>query len=306
MGSVQSIKAQNNASRSQINIETDLLVVSNWQFGWRCFVWIMMVGGGFYLSLRDELMIAAAGIVLMGFGIAHGVELCHQALHNTGFTHSRINEVFGVLMGLPLLVSFYEYRISHLQHHAKIGTPEDTEYFDYGDGKPTLKSMLAALTMKQHYRAYVGKLLLAIAGKDIQPFRPKHQTAIRRFYFFSLMFFCLLISFGLLTGMGLWPFFAWALAAFLVATPVHALIELPEHYGCDGHDRDILQNTRSIDSNRFMQWFTNGNNFHVEHHMFPLVPLQHARKIHDKINPSHSYKSASYRQFYKDLFKSVF
>ena len=79
---------------------------------------ILLVGG--LLSSGTATLTIAFGVVILGLGIAHGVELCHQALHNTGFTNSSLNEIIGVALGLPLLVSFYEYRISHLAHHKHV------------------------------------------------------------------------------------------------------------------------------------------------------------------------------------------
>jgi fatty acid desaturase len=285
-----------------MKIPAELKSVSNISFGWRALVWVAILSGGAYLASSQNAITISLGIVILGLGIAHGVELCHQALHNTAFTNGKANEILGLAMGLPLLVSFYEYRISHLAHHKYVGTPEDTEYFDYGDGPLSIWSFLGILSMWRHYARFIGNLGRFAAGKPIPGFREKHQSILRIYYMAVIAFVAALVAFGLLSGNGLRPLLTWVAAMVLVAGPVHALIEFPEHYKCDSDTKNILLNTRSIQTNWFMSWFTNGNNFHVEHHMHPTVPLQNARQVHSILHPEHGHYNNGYRTFYRSVF----
>lgn len=280
------------------SIPVELKTISNRAFALRVGIWAaLLVAGGILASGTVPLTIAL-GILLLGIGIAHGVELCHQALHNTGFTSTRLNEIIGVVLGVPLLVSFYEYRISHLAHHKNVRTSEDTEYFDYGDGPLTFRQFLSTLSMRQHYARFFRNFALFMTGRPIPNFRDKHQPILRRYYYVVIGFVVALAAAGILTETGLRPFLTWVAALVLVAGPIHALIEFPEHYKCDADTKDILHNTRSIQSGWFMTWFTNGNNFHVEHHMYPTVPLQNARHVHDILHPDHAHYNYGYLEFY--------
>lgn len=283
-------------------IPIKLKSVSNFEFGWRVALWIAILTIGAHFSSDDSMIMIILGISLLGIGIAHGVELSHQALHNTGFTSSKANELFGVAMGLPLLVSFYEYRLSHLAHHKHVGTPEDTEYFDYGEGPLSVLSFVGILSMWRHYVRFLSNFGSFLTRRPISGFREKHQAKLKRFYITFIAFVLLLVAVGILSGTGARPFITWLAAMFLVAGPVHALIELPEHYQCDGNTKNTLYNTRSIQTNRLMTWFTNGNNFHVEHHMHPTVPLQNVRQVHDILHPEHGHYNHGYRDFYRSVF----
>lgn len=281
------------------NIEPDVSAfeISSFQFSWRVAIWLAMLVGGMAIAAQSGIGWFIAGAVLTGLGIAHGVELSHQALHNTGFRSPRLNEIFGVAMGLPMLVSFYEYRLSHLKHHAKVGTPEDTEFFDYGEDMSPTRMLIERFMMVRHYGGYGAKLVRALRGAAIGDFADKHQPKLRLFYKISLA--ALLALIGLCMAIGsVAPLVFWLVANFCVATPVHALIEFPEHHGCDRHSRDVLRNTRTLTSNRLMRWFTNSNNFHVEHHYFPRMPLQNAHKVHAQFRPHIQNLSAGYRSFY--------
>lgn len=282
----------------KIQLNPEFTTVSDSSFFVRTVIWLVMIIVGMMLSLSETHTYSFLGIILLGLGIAHGVELSHQALHNTGFSSSSLNTFFGILMGLPLLVSFHEYRISHLAHHAKVGTKEDTEYFDYGDGRLSLPTIFSTLTMWKHYLKYVRNLLTVLTGGSVSGFRKKHQTKLKLFYVYSLLMVSILLLVGGMIGEITGPVSAWLLAMLLVATPVHALIEFPEHYKCDGDSRDILRNTRSITSNRFLSWFTNYNNFHVEHHMYPAVPLQKAPRVFALLHPQHRHYKTTYLEFY--------
>jgi len=287
------------------SIPVELKTISNWTFAARMATWAGILVAGGILTAGSAPLTVALGIVILGIGIAHGVELCHQALHNTGFTHPRLNEIIGMALGLPLLVSFYEYRISHLAHHKNVGTPEDTEYFDYGERPLTFRQFLATLSMRQHYMRFFRNFGLFLTDRPIPGVREKHQPTLRRYYIAVIGFVVLLGAIGILTGTGWRPILTWIAAMVLVAGPVHALIEFPEHYKCNAQTKDVLHNTRSIQTGWFMTWFTNGNNFHVEHHMYPTVPLQNARQIHDILYPDHAYHNNGYREFYISLFRDM-
>ena len=71
---------------------------------------------------------------------------------------------------------------------------------------------------------------------------------------------------------------AWLVPMLLVGQPIHLLVELPEHIGCAAASTDPLRNTRSIGGSWFSRWFTNGNNFHVEHHILPALSMDQLRK----------------------------
>ncbi|NBB81462.1 MAG: fatty acid desaturase [Verrucomicrobia bacterium] len=285
-------------------IPIELKEISNRTFGSRIAIWVGILMAGGVLAAGEAPLTIALGIALLGVGIAHGVELCHQALHNTGFTSPRLNEIVGVMLGLPLLVSFYEYRISHLAHHKYVGTPQDTEYFDYGDGPLTFRRFIDTLSMRQHYSRFLHNFVLFLIDRPIPGFREKHQPILRRYYLVVIGFIATLAVVGILTGTGWRPFLTWLAAMVLIAGPIHALIEFPEHYKCDAETKDILCNTRSIQAGWFMTWFTNGNNFHVEHHMYPTVPLHHARQVHNILHPDHRHYNNGYRDFYRTIFRS--
>ena len=240
-------------------------------FGMKFTIYLGGIIIGLILTLSQSWLLRALGIFTLGAMFAHGVELQHQVLHNQGFKNKKLNEGVGIILGLPLLVSFAGYQASHLRHHRLLGTPENKEFFDYGDqyGTSTFGSIvlwIRRFLMPAHYISFLKNTFRSIFNLSIPEERPEVSKRIRRDHLWMLttIFFLLLIS-ALFN-----PFIillVWLAPLVLVAAPLHALIEMPEHYQCDVSSTDAFHNTRTIKSNAFMTWYTNGNNYHVEHHL---------------------------------------
>lgn len=281
-----------------------LLKRSNGTFGlktalWACWLVAAWAGTG---SAQASFRILA--IVLLGLAIAHGAELCHQALHFSGFTSKAANVVTGYAFGLPLLISFKDYRRNHLRHHCTVGTAKDSEFFDYGKNGLDAKELFVNLLMLRHYQRYMARCYEELA----RPFaRSAESAGTPRDAFYPLSLAGLLLTGFALSATGHAVYFwSYLFALFFVAGPVHYLIELPEHFACDSRSLSVFQNTRTIQTNRLMCWFVNGNNYHVEHHLLGNAPLQSATQVHARIAGSIVYLETGYLSFYRKAFTGVF
>jgi len=247
--------------------------------------------------------LALAAMAMLGQLFAHGVELEHQTLHNTAFRGRSWNRGVGFMLGLPMLVSFSDYQWSHLRHHRTLGTKSDREFFNDGFERLTsLPALLVHLLMLRHWRA----VAQAIAGALIGRLRPdvKRETAMRLRAEYRWMGAIVIAAAGLslafhtLLAVKLW------LVPLLFAMPTHALIELPEHWDRDHETPDLSRNTRTIRAGAFAFWFTNGNNYHTEHHWLPAVPNDRFPELHRQI--SDQIETETYLAFYRRFFGEVY
>lgn len=244
--------------------------------------------------------------VILGLAYAHGVELQHQCLHNTAYRSKPWNRLVGVTVGLPSLVSFSDYQNSHLKHHRLLGTPEDKEFFNYSYQKLTsVLALIPHLWMVRHYRdvcGYIAKSLVGILVRE-KDATLKVAKKIRSEYIIMGVFLfamaAITVYFQTDIFLKLW------VIPFLIAVPAHALIELPEHIGCNTKVPDVLQNTRSIRTNKLVVWFVDGNNYHVEHHWLPGVPNDQFPELHKTVNSRIVYLETSYWSFYKQFFHNL-
>lgn len=226
------------------------------------------------------------GMIISGLMYAHATELQHQCLHYTAFKKKKINRFFGVLLGLPMLVNFTSYRKQHLQHHQKIGSEEDVEFFSYPKTDNRLSFFLHAFSLKRYFRLF----LHFFKCKDSL----KNNIIILTF---PLLLFCSCTFFHSLIFVKF-----WLIPVILISEPIHYFIEIPEHYFCNKNDRAPFENTRTIAGNKISFWFTNGNNFHVEHHLFSSIPIHNLPKLNKLIKNQTKYLNRSYFEFYKSIF----
>lgn len=258
---------------------------------------VVLVHGGVLLSIPAT--------VVLGVMFAHGVELQHQVLHGQGFRNRKLNDCVGVMLGLPMLVSYAGYQVSHLRHHRDLGTPQNKEFFDYGDQYglspfATVGLWAKRLLMPAHYVSFFKNLGRALVNQPMQGEAADVSERMRRDYL------AMLVAITALTALSMvlhtpYVLVLWLLPLLLVAGPAHALIEMPEHYQCDVNSTDACRNTRTIQSNGFMYWLTNGNNFHVEHHMMPALPIDRLHDLHPTIEGKIIHLYPTYRAFYRDV-----
>ncbi|WP_116213025.1 fatty acid desaturase family protein [Streptomyces olivoreticuli] len=267
----------------------------------------LLVAAGVVLALQESWLAVAAGVVILAATYTHAVELQHQALHHSAFRRPGPHRWVGVPLGAPMLVSYSHYRVRHLQHHRALGTPEDTEFFGFDTRQGvTWKNMLRGLfdvprlgrTGREIWRACRGTWEYA----DGQ-IAPKAKRAVIGEY--RLMGAMLIVA-AALCALGEYDLVLklWVLP-MLVGQPMHFLVELPEHLLCETDSRDVLRNTRSIQGSRISSWYTNGNNFHVEHHAAMSVPISQLRDRHPEVERRGTYVVRSYPAFYASVVRQL-
>ena len=256
-------------------------------------------------SLLASLILLTSGIVsiipmiLLGMMFAHCIELQHQCLHHTAYRSKKWNRFIGVLLGLPSLVSFSDFQYSHMRHHRHLGTPQDKEFFDHDyESLSSVWKFLPHLFLFPYHKAVAKSIFDALPGKlsrgDAQP---KVIKKIRTEY---LLMVLMLVGMATLSVVfQTWIFVKLWFIPFLFSIPTHALVELPEHFGCQGQTPDVLKNTRSIRAGKIAIWFTNGNNYHAEHHWLPSVPTDKLEEVHQNLTNRMEYLEESYWSFYR-------
>jgi len=288
--------------KKEFNILTDLPKISgpkNLNFFLKFFIWLaILVFGGVLFLFFSKIM----GIIVTGLGIAHGIELAHQALHDTGFTNSKLNRVSGFLFCFPSFISFSAYRHSHLIHHRLVGTKEDSEFFTYNLTFGFFKRIFNFFLIPKYIDFLISTLRILKGEKYGNGQIPKDV---------ELDIKCdIKITGLLLTAAYFLPFgdsnflSFWLISQFFVAGVIHTLIELPEHFNCEKLNTDIKYNTRTIQAGRLMTWFTNGNNYHIEHHEYPLVLPEFTHLVHPIATKGSPNINESYIDFVlNDFFK---
>ena len=294
--------------RSLRNSSLELVQIYQFKFGLRVLLWIVLTLLCFLAPIFLPFLLLPIISLFFGLIIAHGVELQHQAIHYTGFKNRFLNVISGNLLGLPTLNSFTHYQTLHNWHHQKIGTEDDVEFFNthrINDRISPFKFILLLLRINDTIRLIYSRLLFKIIlPKNILYFNenkiPKIEKELALYRSIYFIFFISIIagatSYKLLVN--------WILA-LLFYHIWHFLFEFPEHYFCHSQIKSIYYNTRSITGNTISRYITNFNNFHVEHHLYPKLPMDYLIFIHNETSPKIKYKNVSYLEFYINFFRRI-
>ena len=127
----------------------------------------------------------------------------------------------------------------------------------------------------------------------------KSRRAIHEEYILFLSAVVVAIAASVVTGSFL-IVRVWILPLLLVSEPFHFWIELPEHFGCSKLTDLSMEHTRTIRGSWFSFWFTNGNNLHVEHHLFQFLPIDQLPKVHGRIREKLAHSDRDYLTFFRN------
>jgi fatty acid desaturase len=288
-------------SQNSQNSNLEIIKKHQLKFGIRFLVWFLMFIFTFIAPLILSIKFLPISSFLLGLVIAHGIELQHQAIHYTGFSLKILNEFAGQLLGFPTLNSFTHYQTLHNWHHQKIGTKDDIEFFQDHRIDITLTPlnlMARIFRVQDTLELIFERLFLKIKlPKNILNLHSDKMIKIQKELIFYRIIYLIFFLLTLTHKITVILFFNWVLA-LLFYHICHFLFEFPEHYLCPTDKKSIYQNTRSITGNSISRYITNFNNFHVEHHLFPKLPMDYLVQVHKEISSKIENKNNSYFDFY--------
>lgn len=263
------------------------------------FAWAAIAGGWALIAAVGTWWADAISVALLGLLYAHLVELQHECLHEHAYSSRPLNRVAGFVCGVPMLSSYSHYKYEHLRHHAFLGTPKNSEFFNYRFRN--LDNPLGFAKGCFHLGRY-GSIFTNVGRSLVWRLIPGISKTMARRIRTEYFLFAAILAAGaavsILTRSWLIAL-AWVAPTLLVAEPTHFLIELPEHFGLNTQTNpDVLANTRTVQTNKAVRWFTNGNDLHTAHHYHQGVPMAQVAHLDALIRDRVAVVDQSYRSFY--------
>lgn len=208
----------------------------------------------------------------------------HECGHGTAFRTRWMNDVVYHIACFMILREPTVWRWSHTRHHTDtiiVGRDPEIAYHRPPD---VVGGLLNLFALKSGYFA-IRKLFVHAGGRltpEEETFIPEMERAkvyrVARIYlaiFAAVIVWCIAIG-SILPAMfiGLPTFYgAW----------LHVVFGTTQHAGLDEDVLDHRLNSRTVYMNpifRFVYW---NMNYHVEHHMFPMVPYHALPRLHAAI-----------------------
>jgi fatty acid desaturase len=266
-------------------------------------IWLALVAlTGFWLvqSWGTPWAIAA----LFFYGIFYGScadSRWHETSHGTVFKTPWLNQFFYQLASFMALKNPYLWRWSHTRHHTDtvvVGRDPEIAF----PRPPSLWGMVLNLMQLRAGVAELKKMLRLSFGLLTEDQKSFLIEADR-----SKTFRASQLQLAILVATGLWAISAQSwLPVILIGTPtfygswLHHILASTQHAGLAEDIPDHRMNSRTVRMNPFFRFVYSNMNYHVEHHMYPMVPFYSLPALHQEIRsdcpPAYRSTLAAYRE----------
>lgn len=232
----------------------------------------------------------------------------HECGHGTAFKTQWMNRLIYEISSFMILRESTVWRWSHARHHTDtIIVGRDPEIAI--KRPPDIMGIILNLfSIKTAFFA-MKKIILHSTGRlteDEENFIPASEQP-RVFFIARIYLGILLATFLLCVAMRSW------LPAMLVGLPtiyggyLNLIYGVTQHAGLCDDVLDHRQNSRTIYMNPISRFIYSNMNYHLEHHMFPMVPYHALPALHEAIKqdcpPTYPSLLAAYREIIPILLK---
>lgn len=261
-------------------LATGALGVAAWGTWWA--VPVFVVYGAFYAGAADSRW--------------------HECGHGTAFKTRRYADIVYQIASFMVLRQPTVWRWSHSRHHTDtIIVGRDPEIVAHRP--PDLFGMaLNLLNLKSGTKELIGLVRHAFGRLDEEEttFIPAtEQAKVFRTARIWLAIFAAVVALAVVMGSWL-PLMLVGLPSFYGAW-LHLFFGLTQHAGLDEDVLDHRLNSRTVMMNpvfRFLYW---NMNYHVEHHMFPMVPYHRLPELHAAMKRDLPYVYPSIWAAYREI-----
>ncbi|MCX6877741.1 MAG: NADH:ubiquinone reductase (Na(+)-transporting) subunit F [Verrucomicrobia bacterium] len=208
----------------------------------------------------------------------------HECGHGTAFKTDWMNSFLYEIASFMVMRESVVWRWSHTRHHSDtiiVGRDPEIQV----PRPPDMLAHVLSLVNVGGYRSFFPKLLLHACGRvsaEEKTFIPASEFP--KIYFRAriyLAIYAVVIASAIALESWL-PIFLFVLPQFF-GTWLMIFHNTPQHAGLAENVLDHRLNCRTVYMNpvsRFIYW---NMNYHVEHHMFPLVPYHALARLHEEI-----------------------
>ena len=251
---------------------------------------------GVLLIVHGALPSTLLGVAILAIVYARNLEFVHACIHVRFVGRGRLNRTIGVLLSIPMMVSFSRWRREHAQHHRDIR--KEGFRYEY-DRLTTVPELFLHVFMLRHFVDAGIQILRA----PFASFRSDELKYARRDYIL-IGCYVLAIAFATAYSKNAIPIMLFV-APLPLAAIVHTHIELPEHFGCQVADEDAFKNSRIMQCGSFITWFVYFNNYHAIHHWDARIPNERLPALFSELAESRGVSTERYGAFFAGFYRKL-
>ena len=240
--------------------------------------------------------------IMIAFCLTNIGELFHLGAHGSITQNFLLDRVIGFFCGLCVFFPCNCYRATHLIHHKYKHTLKDPDNLDANISNKTLRVLVYYLWFA--IGGVIYSCILAVTGVFRSTLFIDRVICFLEVALMSLFYYLLFTSISEET--------LWVLTkGWLIGIPLAIIIlnirGLSEHTQLiHSEPPDPIKSTRTVLSNRFVRFFFNNQNYHLEHHLFPRVPWYNLPKVHQVLKSYYIKKSAPICKSYSNFIYGAF
>jgi fatty acid desaturase len=210
----------------------------------------------------------------------------HECTHGTPFRTRWLNETFYLICSLMNMKEGTYTRWSHTRHHTEtimVCLDPEIQVMRPADLRRILLDFLWIPDALQMFKVMFIHAL-GVPSREAKDFVP--QTEWRKMFWWSrfyLLTYAAMIAWSVYLRSWL-PLLFFPLAR-LYGGWLHQIFSLTQHAGLAENVRDHRLNTRTVELNPVLRFLYFSMNYHIEHHMFPMVPFHALPRLHERIEP---------------------
>lgn len=246
-------------------------------------IWFGLIGAAGYgiFALWGTWWVIAPILIYSVLYASSSDSRWHESSHGTAFKTDWMNNALYEIASFMVFRNSVAWRWSHTRHHSDtiiVGRDPEIAVPRPADVPGILLNLFAI----KSFPVEAKRLLLNVAGrldKESQMYIPESEQhkVIRVARVWALIY---------LTVIGLAIYFQSFLPLFFIGFPTFigsymiVVYGLTQHAGLAENVLDHRLNCRTVYMNRIHRFLYWNMNYHLEHHMFPLVPYHNLPKLH--------------------------
>ena len=214
----------------------------------------------------------------------------HETVHRTAFKTRWINEVFCYISFFQVHGEPLSFRWSHTFHHSNTLQTEEEYDHEIEVSRPTdlIRFFLKFIPLTDlfyiHQSSFVNITKLAFgimseSNKITAPIDQQKKITRNARFLLLIWFLIIFVSFYFST---LWPIVFYFLPPF-VGRPIHFAVNVTQHLAAKVDTKDHRLSTHTVILNPILSFYYWHMEYHIEHHMFPMVPSYNLKKLRKEI-----------------------
>lgn len=253
------------------------------------FILLWAIGAYMALTMPNPAVQIIACATIVSAIVALTVAM-HEASHGLLFRNPTINDLAGLLCGLPVLIPLSAFRTNHRFHHSRRGSAQQPakEAFDF--------AILRSLPVY-----CLGVLLKAYAFATVLPviaiMKADSRTRLRIFGEYAIIIGAIWLVVRSYPFAAVWKIWILPLLIAAVVSQVRAIAE----HGLTTKG-NVFTASRTVVSNRLLSLLMCNINYHLEHHLFPKLPWYALPRAHRLLQAEYRRTGASVYQSYSHFF----